>query len=62
MSLRKVVEKARLSYDELVTVICEIENSINSRPLTILQKRIIKHRYPHTTFYMDGILMIEKSH
>ena len=36
MSLRKVVEKARLSYDELVTVICEIENSINSHPLTYL--------------------------
>ena len=36
MSLKKVVGKARLSYDELVTVICEIENSINSRPLTYL--------------------------
>ena len=34
MSLKKVFGKARLSYDELVTVICEIENSINSRPLT----------------------------
>ena len=36
MSLKKVVGKARLSYDESVTVICEIENSINSRPLTYL--------------------------
>ena len=36
MSLKKIVEKARLSYDELVTVICKIKNSINSRPLTYL--------------------------
>ena len=36
MSLKKVVGKARLFYDESVTVICEIENSINSRPLTYL--------------------------
>ena len=36
MSLKKVVGKARLSYDELVTVICEIENSINSCLLTYL--------------------------
>ena len=36
MSLKKVVGKTRLSYDELVTVICEIENSINSCPLTYL--------------------------
>ena len=36
MSLKMVVGKARLSYDELVTVICEIENSINSCSLTYL--------------------------
>ena len=36
MSLKKVVRKARLSYDELVTVLCEIENSINLCPLTHL--------------------------
>ena len=34
--IKKVVGKARLPYDELVTVICEIENLINSRPLTYL--------------------------
>ena len=34
--IKKVVGKARLSYDELVTVICEIKNLINSRPLTYL--------------------------
>ena len=36
MSLKKVVGKARLSYDELVTVICEVDNSINLQPLTYL--------------------------
>ena len=35
-SLKKEVGRARLSYDELVTVTCEIGNSINSRPLTYL--------------------------
>ena len=36
MLLKKVVEKARLSYDELVIAICETENSINSGPLSCL--------------------------
>ena len=36
MLLKKVVGKAKLTYDELVTVIYEVENSINSRPLTYL--------------------------
>ena len=36
MSLKRVVGKTKLSYDELVTVICEMENSINSRALTYL--------------------------
>ena len=36
MSLKKVVGKVGLSYDELVNVICEVENSTNSHPLTHL--------------------------
>ena len=36
ITLKKVFGKARFSYDELVIVICEIENSINSHPLTYL--------------------------
>ena len=36
MSLKKVVGKAGLSYDKLVTVICEVENSPNWHPLTYL--------------------------
>ena len=38
MLLKKVVGNARLSYDELVTAICKLENSINSRPLTYLRE------------------------
>ena len=35
-SLYKVVKNARLNYDELITVLIEIESLINSRPLTYL--------------------------
>ena len=50
MLLKKEVGKARLSYDELVTVICEKENSINSLPLTLSYRRelpntIIPYRF-----------------
>ena len=37
-SLHKVVKNARLNYDELITVLIEIEAMINSRPLTYLSE------------------------
>ena len=33
-SLKKILGKARLSFDEIHTTICEIENVVDSRPLT----------------------------
>ena len=33
-SLRKVLGNARLTFDELLTVLIEIESSLNTRPLT----------------------------
>ena len=32
--LRRVIEKAFLYYKEMVTVLCDAESIINSRPLT----------------------------
>ena len=34
--LRKVVGKARLSYDELITILVEVEATLNSRPISYL--------------------------
>ena len=32
-SLQKILSKSKLTYEELLTVICEIESVVNSRPL-----------------------------
>ena len=41
-SLKKVLQKSLLTYEELYTVITEIESVMNSRPLTYLSKENIK--------------------
>ena len=37
-SLKKVVGKAILNYNEMVTIVTEIEDCLNSRPLTYLNE------------------------
>ena len=41
-SLRKVLGKAQLSYEELLTVLTEVEGVLNSRPLTYVYSDIIE--------------------
>ena len=38
-ALRKILGKAKLTYDELLTNLIEIEGTINSRPLTMSTTR-----------------------
>ncbi|GBO34555.1 hypothetical protein AVEN_265386-1 [Araneus ventricosus] len=36
--LRRILGKARLTYEELYTIVCDSESVINSRPLTYLSE------------------------
>ena len=40
--LRKVLGQARLNYEEMETVLTEIEMAVNSRPLTYMQDDIFE--------------------
>ena len=37
-SLKKILGRATLTYDEIHTFICEIKNIVNTRPLTYLSE------------------------
>ena len=39
-SLRKILEKARLTYEELLEVLIEVEGVVNSRPLTYIYPEV----------------------
>ncbi|GFT92676.1 integrase catalytic domain-containing protein [Trichonephila clavipes] len=38
--LRKILRRAALDYEELITVLCDCEKVINSRPLTYLSEEV----------------------
>ena len=44
-SLKKVLQKSLLTYEELYTVITEIESVMNSRPLTYLSEKKIQRKF-----------------
>ena len=55
-SLKKVVGKAKLNYDEMVKIVTEIEGCLNSRPLTYLNKENVYDLLtPNHLFYGCGI-------
>ena len=45
--LKKSVGCARLTYDELLTVLAEAEMILNSRPLSYVSSKDIEKRSPH---------------
>ncbi|GFU79074.1 integrase catalytic domain-containing protein [Trichonephila clavipes] len=38
--LRKILRRAALDYEELITVLCDCERVINSRPLTYVSEEV----------------------
>ena len=55
--LRKTIGRAKLSYDELLTTLTEVEAIVNSRPLLYLSNEDLKeplkplHLLPGAEFY-----------
>ena len=47
-SLKKILQRATLSYEELITVLTEVETIINSRPITYIYEDEKSISYPLT--------------
>ena len=60
-ALRKVVKNAKLNYDELMTILIEIESMINSRPLTYLSDDNMEAITPYHLLYGRNIATREHS-
>ena len=41
MLSKKTIGQARMSYDELVTIVAEVEITLNSRPLTFVCAKVL---------------------
>ena len=60
-SLKKAIGRATLSYDELSTILIEIESIINARPLTYVYDDIESVSYPLTPSRKGTIFSLSKS-
>lgn len=54
VSLRKVLGRSILNFEELATVLTKVEALVNSRPVTFIYNNPKNHRlYLQRTFYWD---------
>ena len=60
-SLRKTLRNAKLDYDELHTILVEVEGALNSRPLTYVSSDDVEEPLtPFHLIYGRGILSLAK--
>ena len=52
--LKKIISRARLSYDDLLTAVTEVEGILNSRPLTCVQSDNIEEVLTPSHFIPTG--------
>ena len=59
IALIKTVGKAKLSYEELLTVLVEIESVLNDRPLTYVDEDILEVLTPSHVIYGRKTLSLQ---
>ena len=59
-SLKKILWRARLTYDKIYTFICEIENIVNTRALTNLSEENFDE--PLTPYLIHGRNLANTNH